>query len=90
MGLKNYFHYWRNYVTSGSGIAGCDCTVFRFLDASSHIYKWVCLCPSIHGSIPHAEKPPRGAFNGQYWFLFLDTVLNLLIFFCFNWNFTLE
>ena len=26
MGLKNYFHYWRNYNTSGSVIAGCDCT----------------------------------------------------------------
>ena len=25
IGLKNYFHYWQNYVTSGSGIAGCDC-----------------------------------------------------------------
>ena len=27
MGLYNYFHYWRNYVSSRSGIAGCDCTV---------------------------------------------------------------
>ena len=25
MGLKNSFHYWRNYVTSGSALAGCDC-----------------------------------------------------------------
>ena len=26
MGQKNHFHYRRNYVTSGSGTAGCDYT----------------------------------------------------------------
>ena len=26
VGLKNYIHYWRNYVTGGSVIAGCDCS----------------------------------------------------------------
>ena len=31
MELKNYFHYGRNYVTSGSGIAGCDCTMLMRL-----------------------------------------------------------
>ena len=25
MGQKNHFHYKRNCITSGSGIAGCDC-----------------------------------------------------------------
>ena len=26
MGQKNHFHYRRDYVTSGSGIAGCNST----------------------------------------------------------------
>ena len=29
MGLKNYFHYSWNSVTSGSGIAGCNCTYIQ-------------------------------------------------------------
>ena len=37
-GLKNYFHYLRNYVTSGSGIAGCDCIFCQFsLDLTKRI-----------------------------------------------------
>ena len=44
----------------------------QFLDAFSHLYQRVCpsIHPSVRGSVPHVEKPPRGPAIGQYWLLF--------------------
>jgi len=58
MGQKSCFYYRRNFVTSGPGIAGCDCImpflerVFPLLDAPSHLCKRVCpfVCPSVHNA----------------------------------------
>ena len=46
--------------------------VLSFLDASSHLYKWVCpsVRPSVHGSVTPVEKPPRGTSNCRFWLLF--------------------
>ena len=33
MALKHYFHYRQNFVTSGSGIAGCNCSYISYVVA---------------------------------------------------------
>ena len=50
-----------------------------FFRCVKHLYKRV--CPSVRGFIPHVEKPPRGASDGQYWLL-LDASLHFYEWVC--------